>query len=98
MAAVAAAAPSVRIDNFGRINANYFRAARPEGQYYDDLAALGVKTVIELTSNDSQASERQMTERAGMRYVKIPMNTHVVPTDAQIGQFFSIVNDPASQP
>jgi tyrosine-protein phosphatase SIW14 len=98
MASVTAAAASVRIDNFGRINANYYRGAQPEGQDYNDLAAMGVKTIIDLTSDDSQASERQMTERAGMRYVKIPMTTHTPPTDTQIGQFFSIVNDPASQP
>jgi tyrosine-protein phosphatase SIW14 len=98
MAAVAAAAPSVRIDNFGRINANYYRGAQPEGQDYNDLAALGVKTIIDLTSDDSQASEPQMTERAGMQYVRIPMTGHTPPTQAQITQFFSVVNDPASQP
>jgi tyrosine-protein phosphatase SIW14 len=98
MVAAAAAAPNVRIDNFGRINANYYRGAQPEGQDYNDLAALGVKTVIDLTSDDGQASEPQMTSRAGMRYVKIAMTGHTPPTQAQLAQFFSIVNDPASQP
>lgn len=98
MVAAAAAAPSVRIDNFGRINANYYRGAQPEGQDYNDLAALGVKTIIDLTSDDEQAGEPQMTERAGMQYVKIAMTTHKPPTQAQIAKFFSVVNDPASQP
>ena len=100
MAAVAAAsaASNVRIDNFGRVNANYYRGAQPEGQDYHDLAALGVKTIINLTSDDAQPNERQMTERSGMRYVQIPMTTHQEPTNAQIAQFLSIVNDPASQP
>jgi hypothetical protein len=31
---------------FGRVNANYYRGAQPEGQDYNDLAALGVKTII----------------------------------------------------
>jgi protein tyrosine/serine phosphatase len=92
------AASSVRIDNFGRINANFYRGAQPVGQDYDDLAALGVKTIIDLTSDDAQAGERQMASRAGMRYVQIPMTTHREPTDAQIAQFLSIVNDPASLP
>jgi protein-tyrosine phosphatase len=39
-----------------------------------------------------------MTEQSGMRYVQIPMTTHQEPTNAQIAQFLSIVNDPASQP
>jgi tyrosine-protein phosphatase SIW14 len=94
----ASAASSVRIDNFGRINANYYRGAQPVGQDYDDLAAMGVKTIIDLTSDDAQPSERQNVSRAGMRYVQIPMNTHREPTSAQVAQFISIVNDPASQP
>jgi len=94
----ASAASSVRIDNFGRINANYFRGAQPVGQDYDDLAAMGVKTIIDLTSDDAQPSERQNVSRAGMRYVQIPMNTHREPTNAQVAQFLGIVNDPASQP
>jgi protein tyrosine/serine phosphatase len=96
--AAASAASSVRIDNFGRVNANYYRGAQPEGQDYNDLAALGVKTIINLTSDDAQPNERQMTEQSGMRYVQIPMTTHREPTNAQIAQFLSIVNDPASQP
>ena len=39
-----------------------------------------------------------MAEAAGMRYVQIPMTTHVVPTPAQLAQFLGIVNDPASGP
>jgi tyrosine-protein phosphatase SIW14 len=100
LAAVTAvsAASSVRIDNFGRVNANYYRGAQPEGQDYNDLAALGVKTIINLTSDDTQPNERQLASQAGMKYVQIPMTTHQEPTNAQITQFLSLVNDPASQP
>ena len=96
--AAASAASNVRIDNFGRVNANYYRGAQPEGQDYNDLAALGVKTIINLTSDDAQPNERQMASQAGMNYVQIPMTTHQEPTNAQITQFLGIVNDPASQP
>jgi hypothetical protein len=33
--------PAIRIDNFGQVNANYFRGAQPKGRDYADLAALG---------------------------------------------------------
>lgn len=46
---VSAAASSVRIDNFGRINEGYYRGAQPKGSDYADLQALGVRTVIDLT-------------------------------------------------
>ena len=94
----AAGVARIRIDNFGRVNETFYRGAQPRGGDYADLASLGVRTVINLTSDDADAEEQAMTERAGMRYVEIPMSTRVVPTKAQLSEFLAIVNDPASQP
>jgi len=88
----------IRIDNFGRVNDKYYRGAQPDGRDYADLAAIGVKTLVNLTSDDADPDERAMAERAGMRYFQIPMTTHRPPTDAQLAQFMSIVNNPANQP
>ena len=89
---------AVRIDNFGRVNASYYRGAQPMGQDYADLADLGVKTVINLTSDDAEPNEQAMVAKAGMRYVQIPMTTHKAPTPQEIAKFLSIVNNPESQP
>jgi len=89
---------AIRIDNFGQVNANYYRGAQPKGRDYQDLASLGVKTIINLTSDDTDASEQAMAERAGLDYFAIPMTTHQVPTDAELGAFFKIVSDPANGP
>jgi protein-tyrosine phosphatase len=91
------AAP-IGIDNFGRISATYYRGAQPQGRDYADLAKLGVKTVINLTSDDALAEEPGLVTAAGMRYVAMPMTTRVAPTAAQLAQFLEIVNDPARQP
>jgi tyrosine-protein phosphatase SIW14 len=88
----------IRIDNFGRVDPMYYRGAQPEGHDYADLAALGVKTIINLTSDDAEANEQAMVTQAGMKYLQIPMTTHEPPTSAQLAQFLKIVNDPASQP
>jgi tyrosine-protein phosphatase SIW14 len=88
----------VRIDNFARVSATYFRGAQPAGQDYADLAALGVKTVINLTSFDAQPDEQALVERNRMRFVSIPMDTRRVPTVAELEAFMAIVSDPASQP
>jgi protein tyrosine/serine phosphatase len=88
----------IQIDNFGRVDQNYYRGGQPQGRDYADLVALGVKTVINLTSDDADASEQAMVERAGMRYVQIPMTTRIAPTSAQLAEFLKIVNDPARQP
>ena len=88
----------IRVDNFGRINANYYRGAQPEGSDYADLAALGIKTVINLTSDDADANEKANAEQAGLTYLQIPMTTHTAPTSTQLATFLKTVNDPASQP
>jgi protein tyrosine/serine phosphatase len=89
---------SIRIDNFGRVDPMYFRGAQPQGRDYEDLAGLGVRTIINLTSDDAQPNEQAMAEHAGLKYFQIPMTTHEAPTPAQLTQFLKIVNDPARQP
>ena len=96
--AASSALSRVHIDNFGMINANYFRGAQPQGRDYADLAAIGVKTVIDLTDDDSEPMEAAMVTRAGMKAIRMPMNTRVPPTSSQIAEFLKIVNDPANQP
>ena len=93
-----AAVASIHIDNFGRIDSTYYRGAQPVGHDYADLAALGMKTVVNLTSDDASADEKTLTEGAGMTYFQIPMTTRVPPTTAQLTEFLGIVNDPARQP
>jgi protein tyrosine/serine phosphatase len=95
---VAVKAPRVSIDNFGRVNDNYFRGAQPETKDYQALASLGVKTVINLIGSDADPAEKAMVARHGMEYLHIPMNTHVPPTQQQLATFLQTVNDPARQP
>jgi protein tyrosine/serine phosphatase len=88
----------VAIDNFGRVNDSYFRGAQPVAADYASLAAMGVKTIINLTSHDADPNEPGMVARHGMMYLQIPMSTRVEPTKDQIASFLAIVNDPARQP
>lgn len=96
--ATVTAGTTVRIDNFGRIDARYYRGSQPKGRDYNDLAAIGVKTVINLTSDDAQPNEKALAEQAGMTYVQIPMTMHRAPTQLQLAEFFRVVDDPARQP
>jgi protein tyrosine/serine phosphatase len=90
--------PTPRIDNFGIINNEYYRGAQPDQRDVQALAALGVKTVIDLTDDDGNPEESALVESAGMRFVKIPMDTRVAPTAEEIATFLAIVNDPQAQP
>jgi tyrosine-protein phosphatase SIW14 len=89
---------AIRIDNFGQVDSNYYRGAQPKASDYDDLASLGLKAIINLTSDDSDASEKALAEHAGMKYFAIPMTTHQAPTAQQLAEFLSIVAEPANLP
>jgi tyrosine-protein phosphatase SIW14 len=89
---------NIRIGNFGQVNATYYRGEQPVGRDYADLAALGVKTVIDLQADGENVDEQERVEAAGMTFYRIPMTTHVEPTREQLAQFLQIVNDPAQQP
>lgn len=89
---------TIRIENFGRIDGAYYRGSQPEGRDYGDLAALGVKTVIDLQADGDNADEAKLVEASGMKFYRIPMTTRVAPTAEQLAAFMKIVNDPAQQP
>ena len=97
LAGAGAAYANVAIDNFGRVNDRYYRGAQPQGRDYDDLAALGVKTIIDLTA-DGNADEADLVARAGMKFVRIPLTTNAQPSAQAVAQFLALVNDPANQP
>jgi tyrosine-protein phosphatase SIW14 len=88
----------IGIDNFGRVNPTYYRGAEPDDDRYATLAALGIKTVVDLRSDDAEAEDKDFVERAGMKYAQIPMTTHEPPTPSVIHTFLQIVTDPANQP
>lgn len=87
----------ISIENFGQVNPNYFRGAQPDGRDYTDLAALGVKTVIDLQRDFNPAEER-LVKAAGMKFHRIGMTTREAPTKEQLVSFLKLVNDPANQP
>jgi len=87
--------PTVRIKNFGQMDDRFYRGARPEDRDYAALAALGVKTIIDLTDN-SREYEQSAVERAGLRYVNIPMVDKSYPSMDQINQFLKVVDDPST--
>ncbi|HYU79728.1 MAG TPA: tyrosine-protein phosphatase [Vicinamibacterales bacterium] len=87
----------VRIDNFGRVSDVYYRGGQPQGRDYADLAAIGVKTVVDL-QNDGEANEGADAARASLKFFRIGMSSTSAPSAAQVDQFLSIVNNPANQP
>jgi protein tyrosine/serine phosphatase len=88
---------SCDVGNFGKVTDNYYRGAQPEEDEYDDLAAIGVKTVIDLR-DDPKDYAPGMARRAGLRYVHFPLSDTKYPAPDAAPNFLSIVNDPANWP
>lgn len=85
----------IKIKNFGQMDERFFRGAQPKEGDYKDLAALGIKTIIDL-QDDPTSYEKQAAEAAGMRYVNIPMSSTSRPREEQIEHFLKLANDPAT--
>src|SRR5580704_3077503 len=88
---------NISIDNFGKVNANYYRGGQPKGHDFADLKTLGVNLVIDL-AQEGDRNEAENVEAAGMRFVRIPLTTGAVPSQAAVDQFLKLVNVPANQP
>ena len=90
---------NIRVGNFGEVDEGYYRGAQPEGKDYADLAALGIKTVIDLTGKgETRADEPSLVARAGMKSFRIPMSTQSTPRPQDVEAFLGLVNDPANRP
>jgi len=87
--------PNIKISNFGQMDENFYRGARPKAEDLRSLAALGIKTVIDLTDN-SLEREKPAVEAAGMRYVNIAIVDKKNPSAEQIKEFLKVTNDPAT--
>src|SRR6185295_12639923 len=86
---------NVTIKNFGQMDDRFFRGGQPKENDYQQLAALGIKTVIDLQNNPTDYEKRDV-EALGMKYVNIPMSDKDYPETAKINQFLKLVDDPGT--
>lgn len=85
----------VTIKNFGQMDERFFRGGQPRENDYHQLAALGIKTVIDLR-NDPKDYEKASAEAVGMKYVNIPMSDKDYPETAKIQEFLKLIDDPST--
>ncbi|HEY0003422.1 MAG TPA: tyrosine-protein phosphatase [Pyrinomonadaceae bacterium] len=84
---------NIKIKNFGQMDERFYRGAQPKTGDYQDLAQLGIKTVIDLRDNPTDY-EKPAVEALGMHYVNIPMSDKDYPREEQIAAFLKLVNNP----
>jgi len=85
----------VSIKNFGQMDERFFRGGQPKENEYQELAALGIRTVIDL-QDDPTSYEKHDVEALGMKYINIPMSDSSYPESAKIEQFLKLVDDPST--
>jgi protein tyrosine/serine phosphatase len=86
---------TTNIKNFGQMDDRFFRGGQPKEQEYRELAAVGVKTVIDLR-DDPKDYAKSTAEALGMRYVNIPMSDKDYPPVSKIEEFLKLIDDPAT--
>lgn len=85
----------VKIKNFGQMDERFFRGGQPKKEQFQQLAALGIKTVIDLRDNPKEYA-KESVEALGMRYINIPMSDSEYPESAKIEEFLKLAGDPAT--
>ncbi len=89
--------PNIKIKNFGQMDEYFYRGAQPDPDDYQTLAAMGIKTIIDLR-NDPTNYEKKNAEAVGIKYINIPMSDKRRPPDSQVVEFFKIADDETSRP
>jgi protein tyrosine/serine phosphatase len=87
----------ISIENFGKLNNNYYRGSQPTAGQFDELKKLGIKTIIDLRKDSIEGASQEARD-AGLQYVNIPLTTKRPATQDQTAQFLKLVNDPANWP
>jgi len=88
--------PGVTISNFGVVDGRIFRGEQPTQDEYRQLAALGVKTVIDLRL-DRKPQSKEWAEAAGLHYINIPIDDRGEPSDEQAAAFLKAVQESSTE-
>src|SRR5437660_286293 len=87
------------VPNSHRVNDLIFRGGQPTAQGLENLAKLGIKTVLDLRVSQNVATwEQKYVTRLGMRYIQLPLYGRETPTRNDIRKAFSILEDSSRSP
>jgi protein tyrosine/serine phosphatase len=85
------------VKNFGKVNDHIYRGGQPDEDEYKRLAAIGIKTIIDLREYP-EGYARRLAEGAGLQYINIRLNDKRPPTEAESNTFLQMVNDENNWP
>jgi protein tyrosine/serine phosphatase len=85
------------VSNFGKVEEFYYRGAQPKDDEYNRLAALGIRTIIDLR-DDPKDYAKSGAEQAGLKYINFPLSDKDYPASDVADKFLSLINDKANWP
>ncbi len=87
------------VPNFGIVSSALLRGGQPRLDRLESLKRAGVKTIVNLRDGQKDIDEeRACAEKAGIKFVSIPMSVLKGVSRDKVEKFLSVVRDPANQP
>jgi protein tyrosine/serine phosphatase len=87
------------VGNFQKVNDHVYRGAQPTEQGFQNLAKLGILTVVDLQEpGERSAAEEKWVKAAGMQYINVPMDgMHSLPGDG-VARVLALLENNATGP
>jgi uncharacterized protein (TIGR01244 family) len=90
-----AAAQPVGIPNFHQVSERIYRGAQPTLEGFQELAKMGIKTIVDLRREEPQVrGEQHIVEALGMKFLSVPMSMQA-PSEEQIARVMQELNSNA---
>jgi protein tyrosine phosphatase (PTP) superfamily phosphohydrolase (DUF442 family) len=87
------------IPNFHVVNDAVLRGGQPTPAGLENLAAAGVKTILDLRNvGETPKYEKDLVERLGMRYVHVPLRGFHTPPEESMSKALAVLNNNAEGP
>lgn len=87
------------LPNFHKVNAQLYRGAQPGLGAMKEIAALGIKTVINLRGEDERTRVEEVEAgAAGLRYFSVPLPGFRRPKDVQVEKILALIGDSQNWP
>lgn len=83
------------LGNVGRVGPGIYRGAQPGREGYATLKGMGIRTVIDLRTSES---EKRQVESAGMKAIAVPMEMSRDGLTSKVDRAVALMADPANRP
>lgn len=87
------------LPNFAEVHANFYRGGQPTEAGVKKLAAMGVKTIIDLRGEDGLAEQEKIwAKSAGVKFVAVNLSNWFKPKNSEIESIIGQIDAADNQP